>query len=185
MKRVMFAATIAAMMILFLADPGKGYTEVNVTVGVNLPPVVIPGPPEVVFIPGTYVYYIPDINADIFFYHGWWYRPYEGRWYRARIYNGPWGFVAPGRVPHVMLTLSPDFRHVSPGHGRIPYGQLKKSWRTWERERYWDKREEKEFRREEKEHYKEEKREHKERHKEERKEHGGHGGHGDNGGGHN
>jgi hypothetical protein len=177
MKRVMFAAVIAAMMILFLADPGKAYAEVNVTVGVNLPPVVIPGPPEVVFIPGTYVYYIPDINVDIFFYHGWWYRPYEGRWYRARVYNGPWGFVAPGRVPHVMLTVPPDFRRVPPGHERIPYGQLKKSWRTWERERYWDKRAEKE-------HYKEDKREHKERHKEERKKHGGHGGHGDNGGGH-
>lgn len=49
--------------------------EVNIA-----PPPVYPfsAPPEVVVIPGTYVYFVPGINVDILFYHGHWYRPFGG-----------------------------------------------------------------------------------------------------------
>jgi hypothetical protein len=46
--------------------------------GVNVPPppeYTFPSPPEVAVIPGTYVYVVPDIPAEILFYHGYWYRP--------------------------------------------------------------------------------------------------------------
>jgi hypothetical protein len=59
------------------------------------------------------------------FYHDYWYRPYEGHWYRAKSYNGPWVYVVPARVPHVLLHLHPDFRRIPSGHERIPYGHLK------------------------------------------------------------
>ena len=141
--------------------PAGGDAEVNVNIGINAPPVVaFPAPPAVLLIPGTYAYFIPDAAVDIFFYHGHWYRPYEGYWFRSANYNGPWGHIVTTKVPKVVLQLPPDFRRVPPGHQRIPYGQLKKNWKTWEREKYWDKHEGKEMHKEEKGRYKEEKREH-------------------------
>lgn len=107
--------------------------------GPPLPPLVIPAPPPVFLIPGTYIYFAPDVDADLFFYSGFWYRPYGGRWYRSTRYGGPWGVVALNRVPRVLINLPPGYRNVPPGHQRIPYGQLKKNWRTWERHRHWDK----------------------------------------------
>lgn len=103
------------------------------------PPLLVPAPPLVVLIPGTYAYFAPDLDADLIFYGGRWYRPYGGRWYVTSHYNGPWGFVAPKKVPRVLINLPPGYRAVPPGHQRIPYGQLKKNWKTWEWEKHWDK----------------------------------------------
>jgi hypothetical protein len=104
-----------------------------------LPPLLVPVPPPVLLIPGTYAYFAPDVDVDLIFYGGFWYRPFGGGWYRASHYSGPWGFVPVGRVPGVLINLPPGFRNVPPGHERIPHGQLKKSWKAWERDRHWDK----------------------------------------------
>ena len=40
-------------------------------------------------------------------------------------------------VPRVLINLLQDYQNVLPGCGRIPYGQLKKNWGKWGRERYW------------------------------------------------
>jgi hypothetical protein len=122
-----FAATSAARV------------DVNVGINVPLPPFVIPAPPPVVVIPNSYVYYVPDVDVDILFYHGYWYRPYQGQWFRARSYNGPWAHLPPHRVPPALVSLPPNW-HMPPGHQRIPHGQLKKNWNRWERERYWQHR---------------------------------------------
>lgn len=103
------------------------------------PAYVIQTAPPVVPIPGTYVYFVPDIGADILFYHGFWYRPYAGRWFRATTYNGPWVYIVPRMVPHVLRGLPPDYRRgIPPGYRPIPYQELQGNWRRWERERYWD-----------------------------------------------
>ena len=117
-----------------VAPPTPG-TQVDV----NAPPpeYVFPNPPQVAVIPGTYVYMVPDINMDILFYHGYWYRPYAGRWYFAQSYNGPWVYLDPVRVPRVLLVLPPNYRAVPPRYPRIPFGYLLRNWARWERERYW------------------------------------------------
>ncbi len=130
----------AALLELGLFFPATGNAEVNVNINVPLPGLVIPAPPVLIVIPGTYVYYPPEVEVDIFFYHGYWYRPYRGGWYIASGYNGPWRAIGPRRVPPALINLPPAYRRVPPGHERIPYGQVKKNWRTWERERHWDKR---------------------------------------------
>lgn len=104
-----------------------------------LPPLIIPKPPEVVVVPNTYVYFPPAVDVDIFFFQGYWYRPHEGRWYRTTNYKGSWSYIENHRVPASVLNLPPRFRDVPPGHERIPYGQMKKNWKTWEREKHWDK----------------------------------------------
>ncbi len=139
--------------------------EVNVNIGINvpLPRLVISVPPAVVLIPGTYAYFAPDIEVDILFYSGYWYRPYESRWYRAGHYNGPWKYIVVDKVPRVLIDLPPGYRHIPPGHERIPYGHLKKNWSTWEREKHWDRKHEyREFKHEKREQHREERREHRE-----------------------
>lgn len=148
---------VGMMFVMTMLYPAPGNSRVNVNIGISVPPpFVFPAPPELVVVPGTYVYFAPGFDVDIFFYHGYWYRPYEGHWFRARSYRGPWAYSAPARVPGVLLHLPPDYRHLPPGHERIPYGQFKRNWRRWDRERYWDRHPGGEWQREER-------REHRER----------------------
>jgi hypothetical protein len=140
-KLITALAISGALLAAGFVSPMESKAEVNVNIGIGLPGLVIPGPPALVVIPGTYVYYPPDVSADIFFYQGYWYRPYRGHWFISAEYNGPWGAVAIGRVPHVLRTMPPTYRHVPPGYHRMPYGTVRKNWRAWERDRYWDRHE--------------------------------------------
>jgi hypothetical protein len=129
-----------ASLVLFLAAlPSQSPGQVGVNVGVALPPLGVPAPPAVVVIPGTYVYLAPGIGVDVFFYHGYWYRPYGGGWFRARGWNGPWGSLRAGVVPRPLLSLPPDYRMVPPGARRIPRADLMRNWAGWERNHYWEK----------------------------------------------
>ena len=141
-KTAFMAWSVGFLTLALIACPTHTIAGVDVNIGVHFgppPPVVIPAPPPVVVIPETYVYFVPDVEVEILFYHGHWYRPYQGRWHRAADYNGPWVYLEPAHVPAVLVHLPPHYRHVPPGHQRIPHGQLKKNWKTWENEKHWDK----------------------------------------------
>ena len=128
---------IAAILLLSLGFSSKGVARVSINIGIPLPPpFVFSAPPPVVVIPGTNVYFCPDLEADIFFYGGNWYRPYEGRWYWATSYDGPWVYLA--SPPVVFFSLPRNYRIFTRGYVRIPYGELNRNWRAWERERYWE-----------------------------------------------
>jgi hypothetical protein len=135
------ANVILVMTILAVSMglAGPGLAEVNVNIGIGVPPVVIAAPPPVVLIPSSYVYFVPDVGVDIFFYHGYWYRPHHGHYYRATSYNGPWVTIAAGAVPRAITVVPADFRRVPPGHQRIQHGDLMRNWETWEKEKHWDK----------------------------------------------
>ena len=144
MKKIALIALLAlgVMFVIGTSYSKEATAELNINVGINVPPpphLVIPAPPPMFVIPGTYVYFAPEVDVDIFFYHGYWYRPYRGHWYRSRSYNGKWAYISPKNVPSGLLRLPPDFRHVPPGHRHVPHGELKKNWRTWEREKYWER----------------------------------------------
>ena len=143
MRKSIFIIIIVWNILLIGMDcSSRAGAEVNINVGIKLPPpppLVIPAPPPVFVIPRTYVYFAPEVDVDIFFYHGYWYRPHQGHWYRSRNYNERWVYISPKKVPTVLLNLPPDFRHVPPGHRHIQHGHLKKSWSAWEKEKYWDK----------------------------------------------
>jgi len=130
--------------VLFVTLTGfapKSNAEVSVNIGINvpLPHVVLHAPPAVVVIPGTYAYYAPDAGVEIFFYHGYWYRPHHGHWYRARGYNGPWRNIRHARVPHAFRNLPPHFRRTVQHNRRIRYGDFHKNWRSWEKQKHWDR----------------------------------------------
>lgn len=111
-----------------LLSPERTSAEVNVHIGIDLPlpRVVVPAPPAVVLVPGTPVYYTPDVGIDIFFYSSRWYRKHNGHWYKASYYNGPWAYLPAQRIPVALVNLPPDYSNIPQGHQRIPYGQLKK-----------------------------------------------------------
>jgi hypothetical protein len=130
-----------SVFLILLGLPFGSAAAVNVNVGIFVPPPVfrLHAPPPVVVIPGTYIYTVPDIDVEILFHHGYWYRPHEGHWYRSSSYNGPWAHLAPTKVPRALIELPPDYHRLPPGHQRIPYGQLKKDWGRWEREKHWER----------------------------------------------
>jgi len=128
---------LAAAVLLLLGFSSKGMAGVSINIGFPLPPpFVFPAPPSVVVIPGTDVYYCPDVGVDIFFYGGNWYRSFEGRWYLATAYGGPWVYVA--SPPVILLSLPVDFRIIVRGERRIPFAEFDRNWRAWERDRYWE-----------------------------------------------
>jgi hypothetical protein len=135
---VMFIG-ITFFMVAGYSNQSSAEVNVNIGIGVPLPQVVIHSPPPVVVIPGTYAYFAPDVGVEIFFYHGYWYRPHHGYWYRARGYNGPWGHVQNSGVPHVLRGLPPDFRRNVRHSERIRYTDFKQNWKTWEQKKHWDK----------------------------------------------
>lgn len=136
-------------LALVMVTPVSAMADVDVKIGINIPlppPIVFPAAPEVVVIPETYVYAVPDVDADIFFYGGWWWRPWEGRWYRSRYYNRGWSYY--NQVPSFYREVPPgwkkDYRDrrwkgYEWDQRRIPYNDAKKNWRSWKKNRYWEK----------------------------------------------
>ncbi len=111
------------------------------------PPIVFAAPPEVIVIPETYVYVLPDVEVDLFFWNGWWWRLWEGRWYRSRFYNRGWGYY--DNVPSFYFDIDPGWRrhyrdHDWYGHRwnyeRIPYPRLQQNWKGWQDNRRWERR---------------------------------------------
>jgi hypothetical protein len=54
------------VLALVFVLPAPTMARVSVNVGISLPPIVFGGPPELVVIPETNVYAVPDVDADIF-----------------------------------------------------------------------------------------------------------------------
>jgi hypothetical protein len=139
LRRCIIPAGGLLLMVLIIC-PFEVVAQVSLDIHVGSPPPYrFAAPPDVTVIPGTYVYAVPDVGVGIFFYSGGWYRSYEGRWFRGRSYDGPWVHCPDHRIPRALVELPPDYRRMPPGHHRIPYGQLKKNWAAWERDRYWEK----------------------------------------------
>jgi hypothetical protein len=144
MKKLLFGTTLLALVI---AVPIPMMAAVDIHVSIPLPPsIVFAAPPEVVVIPETYVYVVPDVDVDIFFYNGWWWRPWEGRWYRSRQYSSGWVYYqsVPSFYAGIPSGWRNDYReHHWGGHPwnyqRIPHQQLQKNWSSWEKNRHWEK----------------------------------------------
>jgi len=113
----------------------------------DAPPITFHEPPELVVFPNTYIYVVPDASVDIFFYNGWWWRPWNGRWYRSEHYNSGWHHYrnTPSFYRNIPRGWRNDYRsHRWEGHQwnheRIPHKNVQRNWREWEKSRYWEKK---------------------------------------------
>ena len=145
MKKLFLGSILLAAAIFF---PVPTKAEVNISIGFPLPPpVVFSAPPEVVVVPDAYgVYAVPDMDVDIFFWDGWWWRPWEGRWYRSHYYDRGWAYYS--HVPTFYYDVDPGWRGYYRDrhwHGhrwdyeRIPYQRLHSNWKNWKTNRYWER----------------------------------------------
>jgi hypothetical protein len=136
MKKYLWLLLAAA-----LVPAARGQVSVNVNIG--LPVVKLDDDPVMVFIPGTYIYFISDNGADIFFYQGHWWRLHKGLWHRAGHHRGPWTVIKAKAVPYGLLHLPKDWRSLPPGHPSFKSSIMKQNWKQWEKEKHWDKKEQK------------------------------------------
>lgn len=146
MKKLLFGTVL---LILISVYPFLTTAGVDINISIPLPPpppLPFAAPPEVVVIPETYVYVVPDIDVDVFFYNGWWWRPWKGYWYRSRHYSSGW--IHYQQVPLFYRGIPSGWRnyyreHRWRGHPwhyqRIPQHKIHKNWRDWEKNRYWEK----------------------------------------------
>jgi len=143
MKKFLVGTILLALVLVF---PIPTMAAVDVGISISLPPIVFSAPPLTVVIPGTNVYAVPDSEVDIFFYGGWWWRPWEGRWYRSRNYDSGWARYrsAPSFYRGIPSGWRNDYRERRwKGHEwnyeRIPHEQVQRNWRSWEKSRHWEK----------------------------------------------
>ena len=130
MKKLLFRTILLAGLIVF---PIMSMAQVNVQVNVPVPlppPIPFVGPPNVVVLPGTDVYAVPDVEEELFFRQGWWWRHWGGNWYRSKSYDLGWAYYRgyPSwhrRIPHDWRDRYRDHRwggHPWNHHGGKPWG---------------------------------------------------------------
>jgi hypothetical protein len=143
MKKLLFGIILFTLVFVI---PIPTMARVDVNIGISLPPIVFAAPPELIVIPDTYVYVAPDVDGDLFFWNGWWWRLWEGRWYRSHYYNRGWGRY--NTVPSFYFDVDPGWRGYYRdrnwyGHRwdyeRIPNQRLQRSWKSWQNTRHWEK----------------------------------------------
>lgn len=136
------------VMTFSLAMPvakANAHTDVSVDLHIGAPyhgpRLVFEDEPDVVVVPGTRVYYVRDYDYDLYRYGSYWYYNYDGGWYRARRYNGPFTYVGYRAVPHAVSYVPVRYRRHwrdadAPGHA---YGHYKDD-RGRGNDRGWDDR---------------------------------------------
>lgn len=124
MRRWIIRGGLVALALVLSA--GLAQAAVHVSIGIN-----VPGPPQLVAIPGAPVSYAPAVPGNYFFYGGRYYVFTNGAWYVSRGYNGPWAALGPQYVPAPLLTVPVQYYHAPPV-----------AWRQWRREEppRWDGR---------------------------------------------
>ena len=78
--------------------------------------------PPLALVPGTPVYYAPDVPYNYFAYGGRFYVYQREVWLWASAYNGPWTVMALERVPQPILTVPVRYYKAPPGHWKKKNG---------------------------------------------------------------
>lgn len=142
--------TLIALLMLSSLWASNLMAEVDVNINVNLPLVQMREEPVMAVVPGTYIYFAYGYEQDFFFFGGYWWRVYNNRWYRANHYNGPWKFRKNRSVPAVFFKLSPEWRKMAITHSGFKYQEVRKNWKQWEKEKRWEKKQDKKDQKQEK-----------------------------------
>jgi hypothetical protein len=108
-RRLTCLLILAAAGAVLCSAVSTGAGEVTIHIGISTPP-------QLVVVPGTSVYYAPDVPVNYFFYHGRYYTVARDTWYTASTYNGPWAVLQIGQVPPPVLAVPVEYYKVPPGH---------------------------------------------------------------------
>jgi len=145
MKKSIFGVMFLALLLLL---PVSARAGVDIDISFSLPSVLVfSTPPEVIIMPDTNdVYFVPDIEIDLFFWNGWWWCTRDGGWYRSRAYNGRWAYH--DEIPQFYFHVDPNWRlyyqsHKWNGHRwnyrRIDNMSVQNNWRSWNVTQHWER----------------------------------------------
>ena len=79
--------------------------------------------PQLQVVPGSPVYYAPDLQSNYFFYDGAYWVYQDDNWYSSAWYNGPWDLIDPNFVPLYVLRVPVQY-----------YRQPPQYFRSWQRD---------------------------------------------------
>ena len=122
-KYGVFGLTALLWSVFALVGTKETLAGVQFNVNIGPPPIVVAAPPEMVAVPGSQVYFVPQPGIDVFFFGGYWWSPRGDRWYRAGAYNGPWSVINRRYVPGPVIGVPRDYRQRFARERHIPYGQ--------------------------------------------------------------
>jgi len=144
MQKLLFGIFFLVLVLVFPLPTRAG---VDVGVNISLPlPIVFVAPPQLIVLPETDIYVVPDVEVDIFFYNGWWWRPWEEGWYRSRHYDSGWSYYQ--QVPSFYGSIPSGWRNEYREHRwrgnqwnyqQIPHQQVQQNWSVWQKSGYWEK----------------------------------------------
>ncbi|HEY2774234.1 MAG TPA: hypothetical protein VGK20_09305 [Candidatus Binatia bacterium] len=143
--KLLLASALVALPALH-ADLARA-AHVSIGIGIPAPPVLtFSAAPEFVALPGTGVYVVPDYDQDVYFVDGWYWRPWEGHWYRSHYYDRDWISYG-GGTPYFYRNIPHDWRteysshtwHGRPwNYERVAHDQVEHNWSAWKREGRWN-----------------------------------------------
>jgi hypothetical protein len=131
MKKTICRVLKVGVLLLALFVPvgmNEAFAEIDIHINIGPPPIMVAEPPAVIMIPNSTIYFVPQVEHDIFFYDNYWWSPRGGQWYRSRAYNGSWEIIENHYVPAPVYQVPRDYRHRYEKEHHIPYGQWKKQW---------------------------------------------------------
>jgi len=138
MKRMSLWMAYLVMAVALLMPASKASARTDVSINLRLgdpyrgPRLVFQDEPDVVIIPGTRVYYVRDYDYDLYRYGSYWYYNYDGGWYRARRYSGPFVYVGYNSVPRAVTYVPVRYRrHWRDADNGRAYGHYKDDRGGW------------------------------------------------------
>jgi hypothetical protein len=143
MKKMFLGMLLVTGGLFFTVPPTVG---AEVSISVSLPLIAFSGQPAMVVLPETDIYVVPEVDADLYFFDGWWWRPWQGRWYRSHRYDAGWEFY--GSVPSFYGNVYSGWRNDYRDHRwqgqawnyqRLSHRQVQNNWNGWRQNRHWEK----------------------------------------------
>jgi hypothetical protein len=122
-----FTAALIAGATAQSAAAGDVSADINIHLGSRPAPVVVfQHEPDVILVPRTHVYYVADLDYDLYRYGRYWYINNGGYWYRAASYRGPFVNISVGLIPRSIMVLPAQYRRHPEHPLGGPPGQMKK-----------------------------------------------------------
>jgi len=139
MKKTIYGLLVPVVLCSALFVPGviqKASAEVNVSINIGPPPIVVAAPPALVMVPNSEIFFVPDPEIDVFFFNGFWWSPRGSEWYRSTEYKGPWKIIDKRHIPASVFHVPKNYRHLYKKEKHIPYGQWKKQWKNHKKDEH-------------------------------------------------
>src|SRR5882672_3970922 len=116
MSRLSLFLAYLVMTLSLVLPVGKASARTDVSVDLRIgdpyrgPSLAFRSQPDIVVVPDTRVYYVRDYDYDLYRYGSYWYYNYDGGWYRARRYSGPFIYVGYNSVPRAVTYVPMRYR---------------------------------------------------------------------------